>query len=212
MFEIILTANCHKPLFFLKAAPYLVVQNWTYYLSNNIQYPTMNFNGIQEDHPKFDLLDGLEGRLLTYFVSEYKVNLTLIAPEDMTYGLTLESGLYTGKLGQLAREEVDAIVGIITGNYKRLKIGNYLSRLYNSKFALATRKPPVQTGWTALLRPFSTPVWIFLVGCLIFVGVQEWWIIKLYNSRLIKVPQKEKADTSLIAPEVFTYNSTFITI
>jgi len=130
----------------------------------------------------FDIVDGLEGQLLRYLVTEYQMKLTLIAPPDMEYGLKNGHGNWTGKFGLLMRGEVDLVIGMIPGNYKRLEVGNYLASLFNSRFLLISRKPPSQVSWTAPLHPFPYTIWAFLGGSIATFSILVWWITNVFGN------------------------------
>lgn len=83
-----------------------------------MHYPNIEFHP-QSPQEVLDLVSGLEGELLKHFVLEYNMHLTLVAPKDMEFGIKLLNNTWTGKFGLLEREEVDFVVGLITGNWER---------------------------------------------------------------------------------------------
>ncbi|KAK3856511.1 hypothetical protein Pcinc_037167 [Petrolisthes cinctipes] len=93
----------------------------------------------------------------------------LEVPPSGYFGTELPNGTWTGVIGMVSRGEVAMSGVLLTFSKDRAKAVDFSQPLYKDTQTLVYKRPEVQADLSGFLKPYSTPIWILLLGTLVVV-------------------------------------------
>ncbi|XP_021924650.1 glutamate receptor ionotropic, kainate 4-like [Zootermopsis nevadensis] len=118
---------------------------------------------------------------------------------DSAFGVEMVNGRWNGLLGMIDRKEIDVISTDILMDRKRLGIVNFMNPLFEVRTYMFIRSPKKSDmDWENFLKPFSTGLWMAILGVILvlsvfyFIGIKVCrkyneesegiWTFRLYDS------------------------------
>ncbi|XP_066946009.1 glutamate receptor ionotropic, delta-1-like [Macrobrachium rosenbergii] len=93
-----------------------------------------------------------------------------VQPEDGNYGYPQPDGTVTGMIGMVARREANIALGGIAVNDKRDTVIDYVYPYMLGPLCVYSRSPKLKNRALAVLSPFTSEVWIYLIIATLMMG------------------------------------------
>ncbi|XP_071545452.1 glutamate receptor ionotropic, delta-2-like [Panulirus ornatus] len=124
--------------------------------------------------------DSLDVRLINAFAARLNFTFEMREEPNRTWGLELRTGVHTGMVGQLQREETDfsTTMGPTTS---RFKIIEYIWGYESDRMAVISLKPSVLPHYLSLIRPFVGELWMALGVSVVAWSVVMWLLQRAWR-------------------------------
>ncbi|XP_071037361.1 glutamate receptor ionotropic, kainate 2-like [Parasteatoda tepidariorum] len=100
--------------------------------------------------------------------------------DDGDYGNKFPNGSWSGMIGEVMRGEAHMAVAGLSINHKREKAVDFTMPFMNTGISILYKKPTTKvTSLFSFLSPFSTEVWIYLMGTYFLVSIVSFLIGRL---------------------------------
>ncbi|KAK4315687.1 hypothetical protein Pmani_013086 [Petrolisthes manimaculis] len=126
-------------------------------------------------------LDSLNVRILDTIADS--LNFTYVMREDpnRSFGNIDADGNYNGMSGQLQREAADFSFSLAP-TPGRLKVMDFIRFMPPDAFVVTTLRPSFLPANLALVRPFSSTVWVCVLSCVVGWGLVLWLLQALWTT------------------------------
>ena len=121
-----------------------------------------------------DILDALSVRM--NFTYEFNLS------PDGNYGAPDANGVWNGMVGEVLYGRADMAAADLTINAPRTEILSFSIPYMNVDLGVVYKKPTVNFNLFAFLMPFSTPVWLVILGSLILTSMSL-YLFGIFSSK-----------------------------
>lgn len=100
-------------------------------------------------------------------IFKFKVN--LVRPPDNEFGILKANRSWSGVVGQLARKQADIGVTALSITLGRSEVIDFTRAYYVETAAILLPIPEEVQNYSAMIEPFSTPVWLLLLTTIVIL-------------------------------------------